>query len=65
MSIVRVPEGTTRPRLCLATLSLVLFLTFLDNTIVSVTLSDVQSTLHVGVSGLQWVVSVYALVSRA
>ncbi len=56
------PEGTTRPRLCLATLSLVLFLTFLDNTIVSVTLSDVQSTLHVGVRGLQWVVSAYALV---
>jgi EmrB/QacA subfamily drug resistance transporter len=43
-------------------LSLVLFLTFLDNTIVSVTLSNVQSTLHTGVSGLQWVVSAYALV---
>lgn len=55
-------QGTTRPRLSLATLSLVLFLTFLDNTIVSVTLSNVQSTLHVGVSGLQWVVSAYALV---
>ncbi|MHB1988750.1 MAG: MFS transporter [Acidimicrobiales bacterium] len=54
--------GTTRPRLSLATLSLVLFLTFLDNTVVSVTLSNVQSTLHTGVSGLQWVVSGYALV---
>ncbi|MGH9299306.1 MAG: MFS transporter [Acidimicrobiales bacterium] len=54
--------GTKRPRLSLATLSLVLFLTFLDNTIVSVTLSDVQSSLHTGVSGLQWVVSAYALV---
>lgn len=51
-----------RPRLSLAVLSLVLFLTFLDNTIVSVTLSNVQSTLHVGVTGIQWVVSAYALV---
>jgi EmrB/QacA subfamily drug resistance transporter len=57
-----VTTGTTRPRLSLATLSLVLFLTFLDNTIVSVTLSSVQSTLHTGVSALQWVVSAYALV---
>lgn len=55
------PTGRT-PRLSLATLSLVLFLTFLDNTIVSVTLSSVQSSLHAGVSGLQWVVSAYALV---
>jgi EmrB/QacA subfamily drug resistance transporter len=59
---VSLSEGTGRPRLSLATLSLVLFLTFLDNTIVSVTLSNVQSTLHTGVSGLQWVVSAYALV---
>ncbi len=55
-------QMTSRPRLSLATLSLVLFLTFLDNTIVSVTLSDIQSDLHVGVTGLQWVVSAYALV---
>lgn len=59
---VSLSKGTGRPRLSLATLSLVLFLTFLDNTIVSVTLSNVQSTLHTGVSGLQWVVSAYALV---
>ena len=55
-------EGTRRPKLSLATLSLVLFLTFLDNTIISVTLADVQSTLHTGVSALQWVVGAYALV---
>ncbi|MHB8244100.1 MAG: MFS transporter [Acidimicrobiales bacterium] len=54
--------GTARPRLSLATLFLVLFLTFLDNTIVSVTLSSVQTSLHTGVTGLQWVVSAYALV---
>jgi EmrB/QacA subfamily drug resistance transporter len=46
----------------LATLSLVLFLTFLDNTIVSVVLAEVQSSLHTGVSQLQWVVNGYALV---
>ena len=48
--------------LALATLSLVLFLTFLDNTIVSVVLAEVQSSLHTGVSQLQWVVNGYALV---
>jgi EmrB/QacA subfamily drug resistance transporter len=51
-----------QPRLALATLSLVLFLTFLDNTIVSVVLANVQSDLHVGVNDLQWVVNGYALV---
>ncbi len=51
----------TRPNLALATLSLVLFLTFLDNTIVSVVLADVQSGFHTGVSQLQWVVNGYAL----
>jgi EmrB/QacA subfamily drug resistance transporter len=60
--------ATTRrglPRTALATLSFVLFLTFLDNTIVSVVLANVQSDLHVGVSGLQWVVNGYALVFAA
>ena len=51
-----------RPGLALATLSLVLFLTFLDNTIVSVVLADVQTSLHAGVSALQWIVNGYALV---
>jgi EmrB/QacA subfamily drug resistance transporter len=45
----------------LATLTAVLFLTFLDTTIVSVALADVQSSLHAGVSQLQWVVNGYAL----
>jgi len=49
-------------RLALATVSGVLFLTFLDTTIVSVALADIQSTLHAGVSALQWVVNGYALV---
>jgi EmrB/QacA subfamily drug resistance transporter len=42
-------------------LAAVLFLTFLDNTVVSVALGSVQTELHAGVSELQWVVSAYAL----
>jgi len=52
----------TRRRLGLATLLLVLFLTFMDNTVISVTLANVQSTLHTGISQLQWVINGYALV---
>ena len=47
--------------LALATLLFVLFLTFLDNTIVTVVLANVQSGLHASVSQLQWVVNGYAL----
>ncbi len=39
----------------------ILFLTFLDNTVVSVALGSVQADLHAGVTALQWVVSAYAL----
>jgi EmrB/QacA subfamily drug resistance transporter len=58
-------EGTTRPRLSLAVLSLVLFVTFLDNTIVAAALADIQTGLHAGVSALQWIVSAYALTFAA
>ena len=51
-----------RRRLGLATLLLVLFLTFMDNTVISVTLANVQSTLHTGITQLQWVINGYALV---
>ena len=54
-----VPHG--RQPLALAVLMIVLFLTFLDNTVVSVALGSVQSDLHAGVTALQWVVSAYAL----
>ena len=47
--------------LALAVLCVVLFLTFLDNTIVSVALGNIQSQMHAGVSSLQWVVGAYAL----
>ncbi len=49
----------------LAVLCTILFLTFLDNTIVSVALGSIQSELHAGVSALQWVVSAYALTFAA
>ena len=55
------PLGCRRPRLALAVLSLVLFLSFLDNTVVSVALASVQSELHAGITSLQWVVGGYAL----
>jgi len=48
-------------RLALVAVCAVLFLTFLDMTIVSVALASVQSTLHAGVTQLQWVVNGYAL----
>lgn len=53
--------GSATQKLALATLCAVLFLTFLDNTIVSVGLANVQSDLHAGVTSLQWVVNGYAL----
>ena len=45
----------------LAALCTLLFLTFLDNTIVAVALGSIQTELNAGVSSLQWVVSAYAL----
>ena len=54
------PRHGTRG-LALGVLTAVLFVTFLDNTIVSVALGSVQAELHAGVSALQWVVSAYAL----
>ena len=46
----------------LATVLAVLFLTFLDTTIISVTLGDVQQDLGAGVISLQWVINGYSLV---
>jgi len=59
-------SGVTGPRrggrpAALAILCTVLFLTFLDNTIVSVGLGSVQADLHAGVLALQWIVGAYAL----
>ncbi len=46
----------------LVIVSFVLFLTFLDNTIVSVALSNIQSNLSAGVQAMQWIVDAYMLV---
>ncbi len=61
MAPARYSLGTGAQKLALITLCGVLFLTFLDNTIVSVGLAQVQSDLHAGVTSLQWVVNGYAL----
>src|SRR3982075_889993 len=45
----------------LATLCAILFLTFLDNTVVSVTLANIQTSLHSGITQLQWIVDGYLL----
>lgn len=49
------------PHFGMAVICFILFLTFLDSTVISATLADVQSGLHAGVAQLQWVVSGYAL----
>jgi EmrB/QacA subfamily drug resistance transporter len=49
----------------LAAVCAILFLTFLDNTIVSVALADIQSSLSVSVTGLQWIVDGYLLAFAA
>jgi MFS family permease len=57
-----VNERADRPRVALLTVTAVLFVTFLDTTIVSVTLGNVQADVHAGVVSLQWVVNAYTLV---
>jgi hypothetical protein len=52
--------GSPAQAVAWATLCAVLFLTFLDNTIVSVGLANIQSDLHASVTSLQWVVNGYA-----
>ena len=52
----------SRRRFALAAVCILLFLTFLDNTIVSVALGDIQQQTHAGVQSLQWIVNGYALV---
>ncbi len=55
-------KGGTRSRpVALAAICLVLFLTFLDTTIISVSLGGIQGDLKAGVISLQWVVNGYAL----
>ena len=70
VSSVGVPEQVPTARhggraVALTVLCTILFLTFLDNTIVSVGLGSVQVGLHAGVTSLQWVISAYVLTYAA
>jgi EmrB/QacA subfamily drug resistance transporter len=68
MTAIAAPAGTSiwrRRPVALATLCTLLFLTFLDNTVVSVGLASIRADLHAGVSALQWVVGAYALTFAA
>jgi EmrB/QacA subfamily drug resistance transporter len=51
--------------IALASLCLLLFLTFLDNTVVSVGLGAMQTDLQASVAQLQWVIGAYALTFAA
>src|SRR5579862_2800709 len=57
-------EGHAREA-ALAAICAILFLTFLDNTIVSVALADIQSSLGASVPELQWIVDGYMLAFAA
>ncbi len=65
MSVADVVFAKLGSRRALVTISAILFLTFLDTTIMSVALEDLQSTLHTSVSQIQWIVNAYALVFAA
>lgn len=60
-SVVRPRRLELSKHFAFTALLFILFLTFLDNTIISAVLANVQSELHSGVSQLQWVVGGYAL----
>jgi len=62
--LTRFREGHAREA-ALAAICAILFLTFLDNTIVSVALAGIQSGLSVSVTGLQWIVDGYMLAFAA
>jgi EmrB/QacA subfamily drug resistance transporter len=62
-SVVEIAGGrTVSRRAALITVLAVLFLTFLDTTIVSVTLGDLETDISAGVIPLQWVINAYSLV---
>ncbi len=61
MSFVETIMSKAGSRRVLITLTAILFLTFLDTTIMSVALADLQATLHTSVQELQWIINGYAL----
>jgi len=60
--VIAAHPSTRARHLALAAVCTLLFLTFLDNTIVSVALVDIQGSVHAGVQSLQWIVNGYVLV---
>jgi MFS family permease len=52
-------------RRALASVCAVLFLTFLDNTVISVALANIQTSLSSGIQDLQWIVNGYLLAFAA
>jgi EmrB/QacA subfamily drug resistance transporter len=65
MAEVETTVSKKRSRLVLFTITAILFLTFLDTTIMSVAAVDLQETLHTSVSDLQWIINAYALLFAA
>src|SRR2546421_10431596 len=55
------PAKDSRRWWALAAVSLAAFMTYLDNNIVNVAIPTIQHSLHLSVSGLEWVVSSYLL----
>ena len=49
----------------LVAVSLATFMTYLDNNVTNVAIPTIQRSLHLSVSGLEWVVSSYLLVFAA
>ena len=58
---VKPPAKDSRRWWALAAVSLAAFMTYLDNNIINVAIPTIQHSLHLSVSGLEWVVSSYLL----
>ena len=56
------PSAGRHRLIALVTVSLATFMTYLDNNIVNVAIPTIQRDLHLGSSGIEWVVSAYILV---
>jgi EmrB/QacA subfamily drug resistance transporter len=65
MSEVVAVVSKRRSRWVLFTITAILFLTFLDTTIMSVAAVNLQETLQTSVSDLQWIINAYALLFAA
>ena len=65
MHLVEAFRSRARANKVLFLLTAILFLTFLDTTIMSVAAVDLQGTLHTSVSDLQWIINGYALMFAA